>query len=92
MRLTAGLELHEIIDEIYASCTLEDAIFWREEFIARMASLIASSNLFDARSRDEVCLYSGAKAQAEQAVARLQLCLARNERFEWPRSLAARNG
>lgn len=84
MRQTAELHLNDIIDEIYAACTLEDAIFWREEFIGRMARLIASSNLFDPGQRDEVCLYAGAKAQAEQAVARLQMCVVKDERVSWP--------
>lgn len=84
MRQTAEFHLNDIIDEIYAASTLEDAIFWREEFISRMARLIAEANLFDPEKRDEVCLYAAAKAQAEQAVARLQMCVLKNEHVAWP--------
>lgn len=76
--------LNEIIDKIYAASTLEDAIYWRERFIARISASIARSNIFDPEDRDQVCLFAAAKAQAEQAIARLQMCIARNERVAWP--------
>jgi hypothetical protein len=76
--------LNVIIDQIYAASTLEDAIYWREKFIARISATIARSNVFDPTDRDQICLFAAAKAQAEQAISRLQMCVARNERVAWP--------
>jgi len=84
VRVASGsLTTQEIIDQIYDAATLEDAVYWREEFVRRLAQAIAHANLLDPTSCDEVTLYSLAKAQSEQAIARLQMCIARNERWKW---------
>jgi hypothetical protein len=84
MRVASGaLSTSEVIDKIYEAYTLEDAVFWREEFVARLARVILRSDLLDPSVRDEVNLYAQAKAQSEQAIARLQFCLANNERWTW---------
>jgi hypothetical protein len=84
MRVAAGaLSTSEIIDKIYEAYTLEDAVFWREEFVARLSRVILRSDVLDPNVRDEVNLYAQAKAQSEQAIARLQFCLANNERWTW---------
>lgn len=84
MRVASGaLSTSEIIDKIYDASTLEDAVFWREEFVSRLARAILRSDVFDPKLRDEVNLYAQAKAQSEQAIARLQFCLAKNERWTW---------
>jgi hypothetical protein len=58
-------------------------VFWREQFVSRLQRAILRSDLLDPRSRDEVNLYAQAKAQSEQAISRLQFCLAKNERWNW---------
>jgi hypothetical protein len=84
MRVASGaLSTSEIIDKIYEAYTLEDAVFWREEFVSRLAHAILRSDLMDPKLRDEVNLYAQAKAQSEQAIARLQFCLVNNERWNW---------
>lgn len=80
---SGALSTSEIIDHIYEASTLEEAVFWREEFVSRLGRAILRSDLFDPASRDELNLYAQAKAQSEQAIARLQLCMANNERWAW---------
>ncbi|MDO9383992.1 MAG: hypothetical protein Q7T86_14140 [Hyphomicrobiaceae bacterium] len=80
---SGALSTSEIIDRIYDACTLEEAVFWREEFVSRLSRAILRSDLLDPTCRDEVNLYAQAKAQSEQAIARLQLCMANNERWDW---------
>lgn len=74
---------HELIDRIYDAASIDDAIFWREEFVRRLRVMIASRNLFDANQREEVSLYARAKAQAEMAIARLQLARDLGETLVW---------
>lgn len=81
--MSVALSTSEIIDKIYEAATLEDAVFWREEFIRRLAHAISRADLFDPASRDEINLYALAKGQSEQAVARLQMCIAQNDRWDW---------
>lgn len=78
---STSLTTSEIIDEIYDACTLEDAIHWREQFVARLAHAISRADKADPGIREEVALYALAKAQAEQAISRLQMCIARNEHW-----------
>lgn len=75
------LTTNEIIDKIYDATTLEDAILWREEFVRRLSHAISHADLREARH--EIDLYALAKAQSEQAIARLQMCLAKGERWSW---------
>jgi hypothetical protein len=79
----ADISTHELIDRIYAAATIDDAIFWREEFVRRLRVMIASRNLFEPGQRDEVVLYARAKAQAEMAIARLQLVRDAGETLVW---------
>lgn len=84
MQVASGtLSTSEIIDRIYEAATLEDAIFWREEFVRRLAHAISRSDLFDPASGDDAKLYALAKAQSEQAIALLRMCIATNERWSW---------
>lgn len=83
---TSDIGTMHIIDRIYDASTLEDGIFWREELIRRLSSMILNANIMDPQSADEVAVYAAAKAQAEQAIARLQMVLARGEVFVWPLS------
>lgn len=73
----------EIIERVYDAWTLDDAIFWREQFVRRLSQMIANSSVLDPAQSDEVALYAAAKAQSEQAIARLQMALARGETFCW---------
>ncbi len=82
---TADVSTQELIDRIYAAANADDAIFWREEFVRRLSVMIASRNLFDSGQREEVSLYACAKAQAEMAIARLQLARDLGETLIWER-------
>lgn len=79
----ADISTQQLIDYIYDAASIDDAIFWREEFIRRLRVMIASRNLFDATHREEVALYARAKAQAEMAIARLQLARDVGETLVW---------
>lgn len=75
------LTTNEIIDKIYDAPTLEEAIYWREAFVRRLSKAISHSDFLEARSENN--LYALAKAQTEQTISRLQMCLVKNERWEW---------
>lgn len=78
-----SLTIGEIIEEIHNASTLEDAVYWREEFVRRLGQAISRADLFDPDAADEATLYALAKAQSEQAITRLQMCIARNDRWIW---------
>ena len=79
-----------IIEKLFDAYTLEEAIYWRQEFVLRLADLIAAVDHFDPRTIDELSLYRRAKGQTEQSIARLQMALLKNERVDWLPSKAKR--
>ena len=72
----------EILESIFAASTLEDAIFWREIMLGRLAEAMdaASQTRFTA---DEVQLHLEALHQIKLALENLRFCLLNNERTTW---------
>lgn len=70
----------EILESIFAAATLEDAIFWRQTMLARLAAVIESRCDLTA---DEVRLHREAIFHTELALENLRFCLLNNERTAW---------
>lgn len=75
------LKATEVVERIFDASTLEEAIFWRQTMVRRLVEVLTAegTNL----SPDERDLYRQAKAQTEMAISRLQLALAKGERWLW---------
>ena len=70
----------EILENIFAASTLEDAIFWRQAMLARLAAVTGSSCDLTA---GELRLHREAIFHTELALENLRFCLLNNERTAW---------
>lgn len=70
-----------VVDRIFDASTLEDAIFWRQEMVDRLAHAIANSA--GILTDEERGVYELAKAQTEEAIKRLRVCFENDDRPMW---------
>ena len=70
----------EILENIFAASTLEDAISWREAMLARLSGITEGRTALTAY---EVRLHQEAKFHTELALGNLRFCLLNNERAVW---------